>query len=902
MMTTANTTYTSGDLQIACPNCGESAVVPPTAIGRRARCRRCQTVFTVAPLHGRAAAVGSPPIPASHATPQTIPAADAGTPLKTLGVLTILAGLAGAVLGVMAVVKGGADAAEWRVLRTRLPSYPFVEGTMLMLNAVLPLVLAVGGFLVFRGSRRARATVLGCVLCLLVAHALHRTYLLHVLRPNAHLAVDEYLEAQLRATRAGSATVAMSWDRFYPKPLPPLGTLLLAGYAAAIALTLHTPVARGFDPHGPAMPRAGLSLGGLALAVTLAALGYHVWDEHLRERDVPTMSAAPSTAQVSPQVSPQAPATPESDPAPAELDRGVETSVPKPDDARPAKTEAVAPTLPPPPPPQVTPALVPAPAPAAATKFDMTVTGLMRRTYERQQAMRDSVSFNQWNLAVTLKNSMPVAAPIGGSMVVYESNASGSTSDGVAVFRTDADMKPTDDALYGVSSLEQSGGRDPFLARFAGVWSFSTGRGVGRDVRYHAIESLSPGAIHTFTLKLRMGKWLEDDALANVRLVLPEVHLGGTQRYRLIAHFGKGAAGTWNVERQEVVRLDADELTKVLRTVRDPVMLNLAANWLYEVAPDRAAGPLADVAKDRREGALLFTCLHRLTELKSPQLAIPARALLVDRAAPPAIRNQSARYLGAIKDALGHSAVIAAANGDDEQLTLAAVEALGDYATPEANQALLALLNKNNPRTAGAVAEALVKVNDRGTMKTLEQKARAGDKTVLEALAYYSGPDQFEFFQGLARTTPMAGTERYVATGLARTGKERAVPLLLDLVRKSGKELRAAAASQLSSLPVGNRGPEVLELALAAAEDDVAGGLVGTLVKAKWTDPKATRRVGQRLARMKDATFAQHTFIEYLRLLPAAASSPQGPANFDEFVDDKPGWTAKWTDWASKQP
>ena len=44
----------SGPVVVRCPSCSQKYRIPSSAIGRRARCKRCQTVFAIGPRQGAA--------------------------------------------------------------------------------------------------------------------------------------------------------------------------------------------------------------------------------------------------------------------------------------------------------------------------------------------------------------------------------------------------------------------------------------------------------------------------------------------------------------------------------------------------------------------------------------------------------------------------------------------------------------------------------------------------------------------------------------------------------------------------------------------------------------------------------------------------------------------------------
>jgi len=94
----------------------------------------------------------------------------------------------------------------------------------------------------------------------------------------------------------------------------------------------------------------------------------------------------------------------------------------------------------------------------------------------------------------------------------------------------------------------------------------------------------------------------------------------------------------------------------------------------------------------------------------------------------------------------------------------------------------------------------------------------------------------------------------------------------------------------------GSRSRAQIVAAAASTDDRVTSDLMGALVRAKSTDPKAVRRIGERLAKCKDE-FSARYLVQLLRLISGNA---MGPKDYAEYDGDPKGWIHKWVDWAKQ--
>jgi hypothetical protein len=529
----------------------------------------------------------------------------------------------------------------------------------------------------------------------------------------------------------------------------------------------------------------------------------------------------------------------------------------------------------------------------------VTVRGTLRRVSKTESVLYpQTLSYRQWETDFELTNESPARVELGGDLILIESNATGATYDGVAVYRELVGALAR--GGYGVSNVQGPfHGFNQFLLRWAKIYRLG-GAEQTADVEYFTPTALDAGKSHRFRLTLRMGRWVPDGNVASVRIALPELRFAtpsGDDRYRLVAHFQGAGEGPWTVARQELIPLRLAALAPLLEVPEtDLVTRVLAANWLPGADRGGAREPLLRAARPLRDGNLLYACLVQLTGLKAVGLGDHARALLATADGPNGIRIQAARYLAAVRDRAALPTLVAAAGDKDDDVATAAIEALGALGGADADAALRTLLAGTTPeKRLEEIAKALLAIGRPESVRDLERRADGGNKAVMSALADAGSPETFAWFERLAAQPISPGWGGLVARGLSRAGKEKAITPLLRLAASTSEDTRREAASQLAGLDPGGRAREYLDAALDAADDRVTQTLLEQLSRTKWTDPRSARRLGVRLRASKD----DFTALAIIDMLRAISGRTTGPADYSELVKDKARWVREWADWAA---
>lgn len=301
---------------------------------------------------------------------------------------------------------------------------------------------------------------------------------------------------------------------------------------------------------------------------------------------------------------------------------------------------------------------------------------------------------------------------------------------------------------------------------------------------------LGPQQTRQFSLYLDQGVWLREEERDRVTVILPEIVVANQprERYRLVAHFQKPPPnkGEWPVVRYDLVRQDAGELAGVLETsTANPVLRIGAANWLAETAPENCREPLLRVGRSLQEGRLLGTCLELLIERKATGLEEHALQLLQGQQAPPEIRGLAALYLGVLRHGPALSSLIRTAGDASDAAALGAIHGLGAYGPPAAG-ALLDLLGSAPPPRAPAVSENLVFTGAKtpALLAGVQQLADKDNQAAMHALIKSGYPENYAYFQSRAGTERRPEWKALVAWGLIKTGGDKALQAVLDMLRQ----------------------------------------------------------------------------------------------------------------------
>ncbi len=645
-----------------------------------------------------------------------------------------------------------------------------------------------------------------------------------------------------------------------------------------------------------------------------------------------------------------------------------------------------------------------------------------------ESSFNSETTYHQWKPQLKLENGTPFPLEFGNDVELIESNADGSAYEGMAVLD---DPKPS--LVMTPNSLGLFHNYETRSAQGNVETVFETGNTT--TIRFGGFEDVSfgsakAGATWELDRVFEQEMWLRDELRSNLQIVLPELRVrtaGGVERFRLTAFFKKptGPDDSWTLVSQEITPIQSEPLKKTLASpTTNQVAKVLAANWLAEAYPQEAVGPLVETAKPLPEGQMLGTCLALLTSLSGGGLESHAFDLYQNKKTPNGIRNDAARYLGALRYELALDALIAGTADEDGVVALGSIDALGTFAAPRAVAALLGLLHDDkHSGQRPQIAHSLARTKAPDAVKTLRDLATGGDADALDALIATPVPETFDFVAGMARKAENKDQRDRAVRGLRPVDGDKALAVLLELLEKDdpppqdnpleldavadelvvlnaatatpqltaltdkgnlralqvlagssnesvqqpltaaagkaqgaalhialdglmrnwaaksfdsfaahlndpdvkivgvaviglreGKSAKAAAllepllnhqessirsdvATALAELPCEEAAPRIAEALLASSEPSVVSSLSTALLNAKWKDPKAIHKLGEKLA----ATPDESTRFELVRLLRSQSGDAMGPKDYDEFAGDAAGWTRKWVDWAAKQ-
>jgi HEAT repeat protein len=517
----------------------------------------------------------------------------------------------------------------------------------------------------------------------------------------------------------------------------------------------------------------------------------------------------------------------------------------------------------------------------------------------------------RWNIQLQLGNDTPFALELGKDFFLYEADAKGVDINGVALFRGHRWKRENPAHLMDLETAEPFGLADNFLL-FGEEGEMVQVRGprtrIG-DRELHADGSVtmmdaplsfsanpdeepskSFGAVEpkqkrSFDLRLGQGRWLRDEALKHVFVVLPEIRVCGEeppQRFRLLVHFHKAPqGGKWEPDAVQLICLEPGEMTRLLAKDDTHLVTRIClANWLVETDPATAKDALSRVARPLRRGHLLVTCLQLMTEIKSPGIEGHAHQLLGDHQAPALIRRWCAVYLGVLKHEPGFKALVTALDVPYPEVAEGAAHGLGAYGGPKAAQGLLARLRKAKlSEETARLADNVLFTKDRSphVLQALVEMADRDQMEVLEAMARFGPPELFTFFQ--ARASREKNWPGVVVQGLWQTGGQKAIPIVLKMLEKDRPPVPASDLQRselVNSLLFAGpllESPEFLAGVVHLAD---AGNLSATQILAQLSN-QSVRPVLTRLAHKGPATQAEIALDGLVR--------NWAPETFDVFRD-----------------
>jgi HEAT repeat protein len=254
----------------------------------------------------------------------------------------------------------------------------------------------------------------------------------------------------------------------------------------------------------------------------------------------------------------------------------------------------------------------------------------------------------------------------------------------------------------------------------------------------------------------------------------------------VIAYFNvpKEGGNTWTLSRHELHRLDAGSVTRLLTSHETNVLTRiLAANWIVESQPQVASQALAETASSLEEGQLLLTCLQLLARLGGKGLEEHALRLVQGQGTPNGIRSAAARYLGTLRYRPALESLAEAAESEDNIVAIGAIYGLGRIEDPRAVDILLELVRDDKQSSKhSSIADALLETRSTRALTSLKVIAADGNNDALKVLANSGLPEIFEYFIGLLDSEDDEERRRLVVKGLQKSGGDRAVDVLLNLL------------------------------------------------------------------------------------------------------------------------
>lgn len=590
----------------------------------------------------------------------------------------------------------------------------------------------------------------------------------------------------------------------------------VSGNSGASNATQPSPTrpARVRPPEKPSPPRRGLAVA--ALGVVLIGAGVGVWLIASGQFDEdPPIPVASHQSPNRPILNDQSPID-NSNPAPvdpinpqpvSEIDpRPANTIPPEPETitnsgpAPPVEPNSSLPAAEP-----MTPAMVPATPLTGAELQDalakgLTLEGTLTPEYVTEGFYPNTTQYHQWLSDLTLKNTSNIHVPLGTDFLLIELDTNGASYDGFALFNEEPST--VDPSTYGLGRNHEIAGQ--IINEGGGMIRITYGGGPGDP-----FGIVAPGKSWSLTRGFPQFSWVYEDVRSSVCVVLPEFQVKGTDglsRFRLMVYFEKSRENdSWIVDTQRLILLEPDGLSRMLTDPSSNMVTRvLAANWLVERFPEAAPAPLIKTATPLLEGQLLGSCLELLTLLKAKGLESHAAELVQNQTLPNGIRAWSAEYLGAV----GHApslALLKETTADvDSVVVNGAITGLGWLGGQEAIDALAAILN--NPDRFdyhSSAANSLARTKAPEAIRLLQDLAtRPQDPDVgfygssprdvaMQALIDAGNPDTFDFFVRLAESNADPTRRDSIARGLASTGGDKAVPILMQMLKDAAPPTEA---------------------------------------------------------------------------------------------------------------
>lgn len=451
----------------------------------------------------------------------------------------------------------------------------------------------------------------------------------------------------------------------------------------------------------------------------------------------------------------------------------------------------------------------------AELRREVVVSGTLESEMVTQYHGLDSTTIHSWQASLTLTNNSEFDLNLGEDLLLVEiPSVADAAYEGFGVF--DGTSIVSGPESYGlINNYESLGQRNNFGNGFSTLTFLGTDSMLG--------GSLASGGNWRLERDFPEYTWIIEPT--GVDLVFPELQVAvqtETKRFRLIARFQSAGAGkSWTLQSQRWIPIQERVLSELLADESEHDLIRvLAANQLAEYFPDTSETPLVSACRGRREGQLLASGLILMTGLEKPGLESQAIELLQDSMLPNGIRAFSASYLGAIKHRPARAALVEAAKGDDSVVALACVRALGRIGDVESVNAIFELMADTTLYLdRSTLFEALAVSGNAEANRRLQQLATNGDSEAFRALAYSGHESNWEFFERLASDNPDSTQKGLIGNGLWQTGRERALPLLLELIddRAFHDEANYDGTELVSVLSMFDS-PEAIESLLTFAE------------------------------------------------------------------------------------
>lgn len=536
---------------------------------------------------------------------------------------------------------------------------------------------------------------------------------------------------------------------------------------------------------------------------------------------------------------------------------------------------------------------VPAPTLRKTLEHGLRVTGTLGRQPHTETFGDQKWSGQRWIILLQLVNETPLTLDLGKDLLLYEADAKVVNINGAALFRGQGGKKDPPAHLLELAAAEPFGLGDNYLVfgddgdlvhvrgprtrinnlerrPDGGATVFDAPPSISDNPGEDPTKSfgtLGPKQARPVRLHLSQGRWLPQEALKQVFVVLPEISVSGqapsgsaagadraaqTERFRVVVQFRPAAGGrSWEPCALQIIGVEAEEMARLLENADTNLVVRLClANWLMDIAPEKGSATLSRVASGLQGEPLLATCLQLMAEAKTPGMERQAQELMRQAKAPAAIRCWCAVYLGVLKHEPGFKALVTALDDRDPEAVEGAIHGLGAYGGPAASRILLERLRKAKlPDETALLADNLLFTKDHSphVLKGLIDLAERGNVEVLEAMAQSGPPQLFPFFQARARHEKK--WQAIVVQGLCRTGGEKAVPVLLNMLEKDPPPQSPSQRSELVESVVAFASLESPSFVAGIVRLAEKGNLSALQVLAELRD-EAARPVLTRLARM----------------------------------------------------